>query len=185
MNQDKDYSSGKHKSVQPELGEWLNSFSAHLQIKPHNNRIDYPESFAKGFAKVYDVEPGLTYRIADYQLYTNYVSTRSPSDKFFLIIYFYQYTNCGKLLVSINDEVIINNDEPNYSTLLMTNSLASHHIEVSSGACVKGLTIQLSEDWLKEKIKHAATAKYILFKQKNFFQRFFNCQNTKVAERDF
>ncbi|MEO8415299.1 MAG: hypothetical protein ABI472_16690, partial [Ginsengibacter sp.] len=45
-----------------ELTEWLTGLSSHLQLQPENNRIEYPETFASGFAKVYDIEPGLSYR---------------------------------------------------------------------------------------------------------------------------
>jgi AraC-like DNA-binding protein len=185
MYSDKYNSLSKYNSAQPELGEWLNSFSAHLQIQPHDNRIEYPDNFAKGFAKVYEIENGLTYRIVDYQLHTNFISTREPSDKFFLIIYFYQYTNCSRLFIAINDEVIINSDPVNYSTLLMTNSRVSQRLEVNAGACVKGLTIQLSEEWLKKKIQHPATSNYILFKQKNFFQDFLTAKTQKLVNEIF
>ena len=80
-----------HNSIQPDLIKWVREFSKHLKVHPDENFIQYPESFASGFAKVCSIEPGLTYRIVDYTLNTDFVFTREPSDEFYLIIYLYQY----------------------------------------------------------------------------------------------
>jgi len=173
MNPDKDHTPpSNYKFVHSGLIEWLEGFSTHLQIELENDRIEYPKNFASGFAKVYNVEPGLSYRIVDYTLNTNFVYNRVPSDKFCLIIYFYQYTNSKKLFVSINNEVVVDSYDNCYSTLLMTNSKTSQQVELKEGTHVKGVTIQLSEEWLKEKIQHPDTANYSLFREKNIFQDF-------------
>ena len=186
MNPDKEQPhSSKYKFAQSELVNWLEGFSTHLQTKLHNNRIEYPENFASGFAKVYNVEPGLAYRIVDYTLNTNFVFNRVPSDKFFLIIYFYQYTNSKKLFVSINNEVIINSNEDCYSTLLMTNSKTYQQVELVKGTHAKGVTIQLSEEWLKEKIQHPNTANYAMFREKNIFQDFLSAKTQKLLNEIF
>ncbi len=185
MKPDKDCTPSNYNFAESGLTEWLNGFAIHLQTEPKNNRVEYPEKFASGFAKVYDIEPGLTYRIVDYTLNTNFIFSREPSDKFFLLIYFYQYTNSQKLLFSINSEVIIESNEDCYSTLFMTNSLASQQLEICEGTCVKGLTIQLSEDWLKEKIQHPDTANYFLFKEKNIFQDFLTAKTQKLLNEIF
>jgi AraC-like DNA-binding protein len=168
-----------------DLKEWIRDFSSHLNADPDKNVIIYPQSFGTGFAKVYSIESGLNYRIVDYQLNTDFIFTREPSDKFYLILYFYLYTNCQKLSLFINDKIIVDCEEENYSTFLMTNSLVSQRLQLAKGTYVNGLTIQLTEEWLKAKIVNPDTANYTLFKQKNVFQTFLNAKSQKLLAEIF
>lgn len=167
-----------------ELTEWLNDFSSLLQIEPVNNRIEYPENFASGFAKVYDVEPGLCYRVVDYTMNTNCVYNKEGAGKFFLIIYFYQYNDCSNLRLSINNKVIETNDIC-YSTLLMTNSKVFQKLELNKGTKVKGLTIQLSEEWLRNRIHLPAGVDYNIFQQTEIFQDFLTAKTQKLLGEIF
>lgn len=185
MNVSKLKNTFNYVSSQPELEDWIRDFSLHLKINPDKNTVIYPESFAKGFAKVYSMEEGLTYRIVDYKLNTDFAFLRESSDRFYLIIYFYQYQDCKRLSVFINDKLIINNEEENYSSIVMTNSLASQRLLISKDTHVKGLTIQITEDWLKEKIAHSETANYALFKEKDVFQSFLNPKSQKLLDDIF
>jgi hypothetical protein len=152
-------------SSQPGLEEWMRDFSAYLRANPDKNTIIYPESFASGYAKVYCLEEGLTYRIVDYRLNTDFVFSREASDKFYLIIYFYRYKDCKDLSVVINNKLIISSKEENYSSLLMTNSHVAQTLTLTKGTHIKGVTIQMTEDWLREKINPPDTANYALFKE--------------------
>lgn len=172
-------------SKQPELQEWIRDFSTHLNEDPDKNYIIYPESFANGFAKVYGIEEGLTYRIVDYRLNTDFLFSREPSDKFYLIIYFYQYTECESLAVYINDKLVIKCEEKDYSSLIMTNSRVSQTLLLSKGTNVRGLTIQITEEWLKEKIAQPDTANYELFQQKDIFQSFLKPKSQKLLNDIF
>lgn len=167
------------------LSNWLHGFSSHLKVVPQNNRIEYPENFGTGFAKVYDLEPGLSYRIVDYTLNTPFTFIREASDKFFLIIYFYQYNDVQSLEIRIDNERVIFSEENYYSTLLMTNSLVGQNVVLSPGTKVKGLTIQLSEEWLNNKIQHPEAAGYFLFKEKNIFQDFLTAKSQKLLNDIF
>ena len=169
----------------PELEAWVRDFAKHLKASPENNLIIYPESFAKGFAKVYEVEEGLSYRIVDYQINTNFQFVREKSDNFYLIIYFYQYANCDQLKVYINDKLVVDCEEKEYSTLMMTNSLVSQTLILSESTFVKGLTIQISEEWLREKIAQPDTANYELFRQKEVFQSFLAPKSQKLLSEIF
>ena len=171
MNPDKN-TPLKYRSSLSGLYEWLNKFSRHLKVESGNNEIKYPHNFASGFAKVHTIEPGLSYRIVDYDLNTDFIINREPSDKFFLIIYFYQYTNVKKLFVAIDDVIITDSDEDVFSAVLMTNSLSHQTLELSKGTNVKGLTIQLTEEWLQEKIQDPGTSRYKMFKEKKVFSVF-------------
>ncbi len=185
MNEDKVKKTLNYRYKQSELKEWIRDFSAHLKANPDKNEVVYPKSFATGFAKIYTIESGLTYRIVNYRLNADYVLTREPADNFFLIIYLYQYFDCGRLLVKINDKVIIDSTEKNYSALLMTNSFTTQLLEITEGTYTKGLTIQITEEWLKEKIAQPNTANYALFKEKNVFQTIINPKSQKLLSEIF
>jgi len=185
MNPDKDYTPLNYRSGLGDLDEWLNKFSRHLKVEHGNNEIKYPHNFASGFAKVYTIEQGLSYRIVDYDLNTDFIFNREPSDKFFLIIYFYQYTNVKKLFVSIDDDIIADTDENAFSAVLMTNSHTHQTFELSKGTSVKGLTIQLTEEWLREKIHDPDTFLYKMFDEKKVFRHFLNAKAKKLLNQIF
>ena len=185
MNPDKNYTPLNYRSGPVDLDEWLNRFSRHLKVKPGNNEIKYPQNFASGFAKVYTIEQGLSYRIVDYDLNTDFIFNREPSDKFFLIIYFYQYTNVKRLFVSIDDDIIADTDESAFSAVVMTNSLTHQNLELSKGTNVKGLTIQLSEEWLKEKIQDPDTFLHKVSEERKVFRHFLNAKTKRLLNQIF
>ncbi|MDQ6842802.1 MAG: AraC family transcriptional regulator [Bacteroidota bacterium] len=174
-----------YNSSQPDLVKWIREFSKHLKVHPENNFIQYPESFASGFAKVCSIEPGLSYRIVDYTLNTDFAFTREPSDEFYLIIYLYQYSNSPKLKYTVNNQIIFDGIGNNFSTILMTNSLISQRLELVADTMVKGLTIQLTDEWLSEKINQKNTENYSLFKEKNVFKFFLTPKSKKLLNEIF
>lgn len=183
----KDKNTTNFVSEKPDLQNWLLDFSAHLKTDTDSAEevINLPEKFADGFAKVIEIEKGLTYRMVNYRLNSDFQYKRDPANKFYLIIYFYQYSDCTHLQFKINDELIVDSTDEKYSSLLMTNSLLSHELTVSNGTFVQGLTLQLTEDWLKDKIAHPDTANYSLFKEKNIFQSFLNPKSKKLLMEIF
>ncbi|MEO6682065.1 MAG: AraC family transcriptional regulator [Ginsengibacter sp.] len=174
-------------SAKPGLQNWLLDFSAHLNMVTDSavELIKLPEDFANGFAKVVEIENGLTYRIVNYQLNSTFNYKRKPTNSFYLIIYFYQYTNCSKLLLEVNDIPIVDNTDEKYSSIVMTNSFSSQKLIVGSGTNVQGLTLQISEEWLKEKISHPSTSNYCLFSERDVFQSFLNPKSQKLLNEIF
>ncbi|MEO6289186.1 MAG: hypothetical protein ABIO76_04670, partial [Ginsengibacter sp.] len=177
--------SEKYHSIHPDLNNWARDFSEHLKVQPSDNYIQYPESFATGFAKVSNIEPGLSYRIVDYVLNTDFVFTREPSEDFYLIIYLYMYGNSTKLHYTVNGQVIFDGVGDNFSSLLMTNSLVSQRLELVADTIVKGLTIQLTDDWLSEKINRENTLNYSLLRERNIFKFFLTPKSQKLLNEIF
>lgn len=175
----------QYVSSQPDLEEWIRDFSKHLKAHPQKNVVIYPKSFANGFAKVYNMEDGLTFRIVDYELNTDFVFDRQPSTEFYLIIYFYYYSNCKRLSLQINGRTIVENEEDDYSSLLMTNSLAHQKLQLTKGTYVKGLTIQLTEQWLMNKIEHLGKLNHKLLREKDVFQSFIKPKSQKLLGEIF
>lgn len=187
MHNVKEKKSVKYLSSQGELEEWIRDFSLYLKTHPEENKntIIYPKEFATGFAKIYTIEPGLTYRIVDYQLNADFISTRETSGEFFLIIYFYQYSNCSGLVFKINNQKIIDTNESDYSTMIMMNSYQNQCVEIKKGTYARGLTVQVSEKWLRDKISHQDTFNHNFFKHTEIFQSFLTPKSQKLLTEIF
>lgn len=187
MHNVKEKKSINYVSRQAELQEWIHDFSLHLKTHPGSskNTIIYPKEFATGFAKIYTIEPGLTYRIVNYQLNTDFISAKKPSKRFFLIIYFYRYNNCSKFVLNIDGKKIIDSSDGDYSSMLMMNSQLAQCLELKKGTYAQGLTIQISEKWLRDKILSQNIFDYKFFKQKEIFQSFINPKSQKLLSEIF
>ncbi|MDQ2863466.1 MAG: helix-turn-helix transcriptional regulator [Bacteroidota bacterium] len=185
MNPDKYHIPRTYHSNQIGLHGWLNGLCKYLHINSKAGKVEYPDSFANGFVKVHDIEPGFSYRVVDYSLNTDFTFTRGPAENFFLLIYFYQYTEVDKLFISAGEEVIIDTTENNFSAALMVSSLSSQRIELSKGTRVRGLTIELTEEWLKEKIEISHDSDCQVFEVKNIFKDVIAAKTQKLLNEIF
>lgn len=160
----------KYISRTPDLEDWIRDFANHLKTHPEKNIIQYPESFATGYAKVLKIEDGFTFRLVEYKLNADFHFERKPSEDFYLILYFYKYSNCRQLHVSINNRDVIENYDDDYGSLLMTNSFAQQHLTLTRDTLVQGLTIQINEEWLKKKLTVTPRLNLKILRQKDVFQ---------------
>ncbi len=160
----------RYISRTPDLEEWIRDFANHLSTHPDKNFVQYPESFATGYAKVMKIEDGFTYRMVEYKLNTDFQFDRTPSEDFYLILYFYKYSNCRQLHVMINERDIIENYDEDFSSMLMTNSFANQHLTLTKDTIVQGLTIQIDEEWLKSKLTVSPKLNLRILRQKDVFQ---------------
>jgi hypothetical protein len=104
-----------------DLKNWLHCFSKHINCELLENGFLYPEKFAKGYAKVHVIEPGLSYRMVNYKLNTDVEYNCEPATDFNLLIYFYQITSPDKIIFQVGEN-IIENEGKNYRAIVMTNS---------------------------------------------------------------
>ena len=169
---------------QPDLKDWLHCFSCHFNVRLLDDRFDYPEKFAKGFAKVHLIEPGLSYRLVDYTLNVDHEFSCEPATEFNLVLYFYQVQSSEKIRFEVGENRIETDGKP-YRAIVMTNSRVKQKLCLKKGTEVKGLTIQLSEEWLKEKIKAANPINYELLKKNNFIQDVITAKNQKILSDIF
>lgn len=153
-----------------DLEEWIRDFGNYLNTHSEKNIIRYPESFGSGYASVHQIEDGFTYRIVDYRLNTDFQFDRTPSETFYLIIYFYRYSNCEQLHLSINGRAVIDHQHDEYSSLLMTNSRAHQKLTLTKNTIVQGLTVQISEEWIKSRLTVSPKLNLKILRQKDVFQ---------------
>lgn len=163
----------------PDLQDWLQYFSCQFNVAITESRIDYPEKFAKGYAKVHTIEPGFSYRLVNYKLNTDVEFKCEPATEFSILIYFYQINSPDKILFEVGENHI-ETDGKAYRAIVMTNSRLKQKLVLKNGAEVKGLTIQLSETWLKEKVQVSNPKNYDLLKQNNFIQDVISAKSQKI-----
>lgn len=160
----------KYVSHDPDLQEWIRDFARHLKTNSSGNNVNYPASFGKGYAKVFELTEGLTCRLVDYTLNTDFLFERKVSGDFYLILYFYNYLDCHRLELEINGRKVIENEDSDYSSLLMTNSYSRQVLKLTKNTKVQGLTIQLTKEWLTRKMKHSTKVNLKLLEKKDVFQ---------------
>lgn len=175
----------KYVSNTPDLQEWIRDFAMHLSTNSQEDKIQYPESFAKGYARVFQISEGLTGRIVDYTLNTDFLFTRNPAKEFYLILYLYNYKNCHRLELEINDRKIVEHENSELSSLLLTNSMVKQQLTITQNTIVKGLTIQMTEDWLKRKLKPSSKVNLKLLENKDVFQTLIKPKYRKLIDEIF
>ena len=163
----------------PDLKDWLHCFSTHVNAELLNDSFEYPEHFAKGYARVHVLEPGLSYRLVNYKMNTDVEHNCEPSDEFNILIYFYQLTSCNNIIFEVGNNVI-ENDKGSYKAVLMTNSTVKQKLHLKKGTEVRGLTIQLSRSWLDDKIKCTEHKNNII--EKDFLQEVIRIKFQKILD---
>ena len=149
------------------LTNWLSSLSANLRVQALDNHLHFPESYGEGYAKIRNIEEGLSYRLVNYKLNTNFEHRVEPSPDFQLIVYFYQFISKDSVHFEIGDN-IIESEAKNYQAIVMTNSRVKQKLILKKGTQVKGLTIQLSEEWINKHIENKNGKNYSVLKQNNY-----------------
>lgn len=169
---------------QPDLKSWLHCFSSHLNAELVDDRFNYPENFAKGYAKVHTVEPGFSYRLVNYKLNTDFDYKCEPATDFNLLIYFYQINSADNIFLEVGENRIEMEGKA-YRSIIMTNSRMKQKLSLKKGTEVKGLTVQLTEDWLKEKVQASNKKSYDLLRQNNFIQDVIGAKHQKILSDIF
>ncbi len=164
---------------QCDLSNWLHSISSHLNLKLTDNRFEYPENLAEGYAKVQPVEPGFSYRLVNYKLNTDFDYICEPATDFNLLIYFYQVTSSDCILFEVGNNRI-ETMEKSYRAIIMSNSREKQKLSLKKGTQVQGLTIQLTDEWLVEKIQSSNKKYYDLLKQNNFVKDVLSAKHQKI-----
>lgn len=169
---------------QEDFEKWMQKFATHLNSTAEKDRLQYPNELGKGYAKARTIEPGLSYRIADYVLHTDLEYRRAPSDNFQVILYFYQLSFEESVYCKI-DDTIIESSEKFYSVALMTSSFTSANIIFKKGTRVKGLSVQIDGTWLQENMKDFDAYKLELARQKTYIIDVITAKQRKILDDIF
>src|SRR6476620_1005210 len=117
----------------PDLKNWLHCFSSHLNVELLDDRFEYPEKFAKGYAKVHVIEPGLSYRLVHYTLQVDHEFCCEPATEFNLVLYFDQVHSTSKILFEVGENRIETDGNP-YRAIVMTNSRVKQKLSLKKGS---------------------------------------------------
>lgn len=169
---------------QPDLKNWLHCFSSHLNVELLNDRFEYPVKFGKGYAKAQIIEPGFSYRLVNYKLNTDFEYKCEPATEFNLLVYFYQINSANNIFLEVGENHIEIEGKA-YRSIIMTNSRIKQKLSLKKDTEVKGLTVQLSEAWLKEKLLSSNKKSYDLLRQNNFIQDVISAKYQKILSDIF
>jgi AraC-like DNA-binding protein len=170
--------------IQEDYEKWVQNFASHLKITGSDERLFYPAEIGNGYAKAKILEPGLSYRIANYVLNSDIEYQRAPAEKFQLILYFYQLEFDEGVYCKIDDTIIESSDKT-YNIALITTSHTNEKVVFKKGTNVKGLSVQLGEDWLTANIKDFATYKNEMARQKSCVIDFISAKQRKILNDIF
>lgn len=170
--------------IQEDYEKWLKNFASHLKISGSEERMQYPQEIGSGYAKAKNIEPGLSYRIANYTLNADVEYQRTPTENFQLILYFYQLEFEDHVYCKI-DDTIFESKEKAYSIALLTTSLTKQTVVFKKGTKVKGLSVQMDEDWLTANIKDFTTYRNEMPRQKNYVVDFISAKQRKIIDDVF
>jgi AraC-like DNA-binding protein len=164
---------------QGDYEQWVKNFGNHINAETLEDRVQYPEDFADGYAKAKIIDDGLSYRVVNYTLNTDLEYRRSSVDNLQLMIYFYElnfedaaYLKTGKTVIEASDKY--------YSVALMTNSLTNQNFILKKGTAVKGLSIQITEGWLGNNIPDLTPEKLAIIMQKECVIDFITAKQRKI-----
>jgi AraC-like DNA-binding protein len=169
---------------QEDYEKFVEQLGNQIKAETVQNQIEYPEEFADGYTKAKILEPGLSYRLANYTLNTDLECTRTPATELHIMLYFYEYCSPDTLFCKIGNTVIENNDTY-YRVALLTNSYTPQHLKLKKGTSAKGLSIQISEDWLKKNIAGISAEKLASIKQKDCVVDFVSAKHLKILNDIF
>jgi AraC-like DNA-binding protein len=164
---------------QVDYEQWVKNFGNHINATTLENKVQYPEEFADGYAKAKTIDTGLSYLIANYTLNTDMEYKRAPAEDKQLMIYFYElnleepaFCKTGKTLIEAKDEYC--------SFVLMTNSHVNQYSKLKKGSKVKGLHIQITEEWLKNNLPGLSSEKLDFLMQKEYMLDFITAKQRKI-----
>lgn len=170
--------------IQEDYEKWLQNFASHLKISGSQERMFYPEDIGSGYAKAKIIEPGFSYRISNYSLNADVEYRRTPTEKFQLILYFYQLEFEDQVYCKI-DDTLFESKEKVYSIALLTTSFANQTVVFKKGTKIKGLSVQMDEDWLTANIKDFAVYRNEMPRQKSFIADFISAKQRKIIDDIF
>lgn len=169
---------------QEDYEQWVKQFASHLNTPSLQDRLQYPGELGEGYAQAKILEEGFSYRLSDYTLNTDVEYQRTPTEKFQLILYFHQLTFEDYAYGKIDDMVFESSDKV-YNIALMTTSFTTEKIIFKKGTTVKGLSVQLDEEWLEKNIKDFAGYRNGMARHKSFVTDFISAKQRKILNDIF
>jgi AraC-like DNA-binding protein len=164
---------------QDDYVEWAKNIGEQTNAESLTDGIKYHKDVADGYIIAKIIEPGFSYRIENYTLNTDVYFSRMPAPDFHLMIHFYIINSPEKIYFRTG-KTVIEVDEKSYSIALMTNSFTDQNLLLKKGTGIAGLSVQLTEEWLKNNIINFTADKLELVKQKECLVDFISAKQRKI-----
>ena len=159
-------------------------FADYVKGETLEDKILDLENFAVGYTQAKMLEQGLSYRIVNYTFNTDLEYSSVPAKKLYLVIHFYELNFDETVFCKIGNTVIESSDKF-YSIALMTNSFTQQNVSLKKGTVLKGLSVQISQDWLISNIKNLSAEKLEIIKQKDCILDFITAKQRKILSDIF
>jgi len=135
------------------FSDWLDSFSSQIQTSFKNNYIEFPEYFGKGHIQVGQVADGLGYRLVDYVLNRDFEICFNATSNFSVQVHFYKYVSNSPIVLQLGDNLTVHEESTFKMSSVNSSKIPLKRI-LKKGTFVRGLSIQLSEDWLIKNLRN-------------------------------
>ncbi len=159
-------------------------FAAYVKRETPADPEQNPESFACGYANAKILEPGLSYRIVNHTLINDLEFNSKPVEQLHVVLHFYEL-NFDDIAYCKTGSTVLESNDKFYSIALMTNSFTQQNVSLKKGTLLKGLTVQISEDWLKNNIKNLPANIVEIIKQKECVLDFITAKQRKILSDIF
>jgi AraC-like DNA-binding protein len=158
----------RYQFVQTDEQAWLKGFSGYLINKDEDVELTYPIELATGFAKAGSTENGMSHLLVNYTLNNDLVYEKKASDDFQVSIYFYQFESDQPIEIDMNGK-LIKSEQKNFDAILVTGNTKDQALRLKTGTSVKGLTINITEDWIQNNMNLVLLPKIMSLKQGHHF----------------
>lgn len=163
----------------------VQKFNTYVNTKTLTRQVAYPNDVAVGYEKTNLIEPGFSYRFADCTLAADVDYTKTPAPTHFnLLVHFCELNFEQKIFCKTGNTIIESNDHF-YSAAIMTNSFTEQQLQLKKGTAVRAISVQLSENWLKNNITGLTPEKLALIKEKDCLINFISTKQRQLLYEIF
>jgi AraC-like DNA-binding protein len=158
----------KYRFEQTDEVVWLKNFSGFLGNSNNSYYLRYPPSIANGFAKAGSTEDGLSHLLVNYTLNNDLLFEKKASNDFQISVYYYQFESTTPIEIEIDGQ-IIKNEQNTYDAIYVIGNTRNQSLRLKTGTKVKGLTININEEWINKNINTELFSKIKVLREGNFF----------------
>jgi AraC-like DNA-binding protein len=133
-----------------------------------NSFLNYPSTLANGYAKVGSTEKGLSHRLINYTLNSDLAFEKKASSEFQITVYFYQVESTAPIEIGINGK-LIKTEQKQYDAIYIVGNANHQQLKLKSGTSVKGLIINITEEWISANINTSLLSKINLLRQGHYY----------------
>ncbi len=171
-----------YEFTQTDKVHWLKNFSSFIGSEAFlQEKFEYPKDVADGYAKSGSTEAGLSHLLVNYTTRKDFNYTKKASDEFKLCMYFYQFKPNGSVSIQTKKNEAISY-ETEFDIILVSGNSVDQKLIIPTGSEVKGVTLVLDENWLKENVNGLICNRIEEIKKGEFFLKLMTHKERVIIE---